>query len=66
LAPEAKKCLVLMSDRNDYLVKSVRNLRNAATLHAGYLNINDLATHDKVVMPLAALEVIKSYLGAEA
>ena len=66
LAPEAKKCLVLMSDRNDYLVKSVRNLRNAATLHAGYLNINDLVTHDKVVMPLAALEVIKSYLGAEA
>jgi ribosomal protein L4 len=55
-----------MSDRNDYLVKSVRNLRNAATLHAGYLNINDLVTHDKVVMPLAALEVIKSYLGAEA
>ena len=65
LAPDAKKYLLLMSDSNDHLVKSVRNLSNAATLHAGYLNINDLATHDKVVMPLAALEVIKSYLGAE-
>ncbi len=66
LAPDAEKYLVLVSDQDDYLVKSVRNLTNAATLHAGYLNINDLATYDKVVMPLAALEVIKSYLGAEA
>ncbi len=65
LAPDAKKYLLLIPDSNDHLVKSVRNLSNAATLHAGYLNINDLATHDKVVMPLAALEVIKSYLGAE-
>jgi large subunit ribosomal protein L4 len=66
LAPDAKKYLVLVSDGNDYLVKSVRNLSDAATLHASYLNINDLATCDKVVMPLAALEVIKSYLGVEA
>ena len=66
LAPDAEKYLVLVSDRNDYLVKSVKNLTNAVTLHANYLNINDLATYDKVVMPLAALEVIKSYLGAEA
>lgn len=66
LAPDAEKYLVLVSDQDDYLVKSVRNLTNAATLHAGYLNINDLATYDKVVMPLAALEVIKSYLGGEA
>ena len=66
LAPDAEKYLVLVSDRNDYLVKSVKNLTNAVTMHANYLNINDLATYDKVVMPLAALEVIKSYLGAEA
>ena len=66
LAPDAEKYLVLVSDRNDYLVKSVKNLTNAVTLHANYLNINDLATYDKVVMPLAALEIIKSYLGAEA
>ena len=66
LAPDAEKYLVLVSNRNNYLVKSVKNLTNAVTLHANYLNINDLATYDKVVMPLDALEVIKSYLGAEA
>lgn len=65
LAPEANKYLVLMAHRDDLLVKSVRNLRNASTLHAGYLNIKDLAINDMVIMPLDSLEVIKSYLGSE-
>ena len=65
LAPEASKYLVLMAHRDDLLVKSVRNLRNASTLHAGYLNIKDLAINDMVIMPLDSLEVIKSYLGSE-
>ena len=30
---------------------------------AGYLNIRDLLTFDKVVLPLAALEIIQSNLG---
>ncbi|HAJ06347.1 MAG TPA: 50S ribosomal protein L4 [Chloroflexi bacterium] len=65
LAPEASKYLVLMAHRDDLLVKSVRNLRNASTLHAGYLNVKDLAINDIVIMPLDSLEVIKSYLGSE-
>ncbi len=65
LAPEANKYLVLMAHRDDLLVKSVRNLRNASTLHAGYLNVKDLAINDIVIMPLDSLEVIKSYLGSE-
>jgi len=40
----------------------VRNLPNAQVLHAGYLNIRDLFSHDKVIMPLGALDVIRSYL----
>ena len=65
LAPEASKYLVLMAHRDDLLVKSVRNLRNASTLHAGYLNVKDFAINDIVIMPLDSLEVIKSYLGSE-
>ena len=65
LSPESSKYLVLMAHRDDLLVKSVRNLRNASTLHAGYLNVKDLAINDIVIMPLDSLEVIKSYLGSE-
>jgi large subunit ribosomal protein L4 len=57
--------LVLLPAKDEQLERSVRNLGNARTLHAGYLNIRDLFTHDKVVMPLAALEVIQANLGQE-
>jgi large subunit ribosomal protein L4 len=39
------------------------NLASVKTLMANYLNIRDLLGYKKVVMPVAALEVIESYLG---
>ena len=39
------------------------NLANVKTLLAGYLNIRDLLSFEKVVVPVAALDVISSYLG---
>lgn len=56
--------LVLMADRNEAVENSVRNLHNAQTLRASYLNIRDLLSHDQVIIPQAALEVIQSWLGA--
>jgi large subunit ribosomal protein L4 len=57
------RTLVLLPGRDELVELSVRNLASAQTLHANYLNIRDLFSHDKVVMPLAALAVIRSYLG---
>ncbi|MBN1966151.1 MAG: 50S ribosomal protein L4 [Anaerolineae bacterium] len=57
------KTLVLMAGSDEAVTRAVRNLDYARTLHAGYLNIRDLFSHDKVVMPLDALELIQSYLG---
>jgi large subunit ribosomal protein L4 len=56
--------LVLIADRDEVAEKGMRNLPNARLLNARYLNIRDLFSHDKVVLPLASLEVIRSYLGA--
>jgi large subunit ribosomal protein L4 len=39
------------------------NLANVKTLLAGYLNVRDLLSFEKVVLPVAALDVISSYLG---
>jgi large subunit ribosomal protein L4 len=39
------------------------NLANVKTLLASYLNIRDLLNYKNVVMPVAALDVIESYLG---
>jgi large subunit ribosomal protein L4 len=55
--------LVLVTERNEAVERSVRNLPNARTLRASYLNIRDLLSHDRVIIPQDALEVIQLFLG---
>jgi large subunit ribosomal protein L4 len=57
--------LVLIGEPNTSVERSARNLADVKTLRAGYLNIRDLLGHHKIVMPMAALEVIQGYLGPE-
>jgi large subunit ribosomal protein L4 len=45
------------------VVRATNNLPDAKILLANYLNIRDLLKYDKVVLPLAAIDTIKSYLG---
>jgi large subunit ribosomal protein L4 len=58
--------LVLIPEKteaNEWVVRSTNNLPDAKALMAGYLNIRDLLTFDKLVLPLAALDVIAANLG---
>lgn len=55
--------LLLMADKDENVEKSARNIPDVKTLRANYLNIRDLLGYDKIVMPLAALEVIDQLLG---
>ncbi len=59
------KALILLSERNENVELSVRNLATARTLRASYLNIRDLLNADTLVVPLSSLEVIESLLGAD-
>jgi large subunit ribosomal protein L4 len=54
--------LVVLPGRDEQVERGVRNLANAKVLHAHYLNIRDLFSHDMVVLPLGALEVLRSFL----
>jgi large subunit ribosomal protein L4 len=58
--------LVLVSESNPAVENSVRNLSNAPTLHAAYLNVRDLLSHDRVIISQGALDVIKSFLSRAA
>lgn len=55
--------LVLVAERNENLERSVGNLENAFYLRASYLNIRDLLQYDKVIVSMAALDVIKQIWG---
>ncbi len=57
--------LLLLSDRDGDVARTARNIRDVKTLKANYLNIRDLLGYDRIVMPLAALEVINDFLGDE-
>ncbi len=55
--------LVLLPGRNDTLEAGLRNLPYAFSLHTPYLNVRDLLKYDRVIIPLASLEIIKTILG---
>ena len=57
-----ENALVLLSQGDDVVERSVRNWAHAKTLRANYLNIRDLFAFQKVVVPLAALDLIGAWL----
>jgi large subunit ribosomal protein L4 len=44
-------------------MRTIKNLDDAKVLLAGYLNIRDLFSYDKVVMPVATLDALVAKLG---
>ena len=57
--------LVLVAEKDanyDMVARSTNNLPDTKLLMANYLNIRDLLGYDKLVMPLKALDVLKSFL----
>jgi large subunit ribosomal protein L4 len=60
------RVLILVPEKNeDYelVARSTKNLPDAKTLQANYLNIRDILSYEKIIMPLKALDVIETYLG---
>jgi large subunit ribosomal protein L4 len=55
--------LVLISEADENIQLSIRNLPDARYLRANYLNIRDLLKYDKVIIPLDALDIITEWLG---
>ena len=55
--------LVLLATKNEAVELSVRNLDDAMSIRANYLNMRDLLNYDKVIVPLDALDVITSLWG---
>jgi large subunit ribosomal protein L4 len=58
--------LILIPEKNDayeLVERSARNLPDAKTVMANYVNIRDLLTYDRLVLPLPALDVLVTLLG---
>jgi large subunit ribosomal protein L4 len=57
--------LVLLAEKDENVERSARNLADVKTLLASYLNVRDLLGYQKIVLPLAALEVISGFLAMD-
>jgi len=58
--------LVVLPEKDgtyETVMRSAGNLANTKVLLAGYLNIRDLFTYDKVVLPVKALDALVASLG---
>ena len=55
--------LIILPAPDELVEKSIRNLPNAKTVNALYLNVRDLLSFERVILPLGAVDVIASYLG---
>lgn len=58
-----QSALIVVTAEQQALRKSVNNLSNAHTLLVNNLNVRDLLNYDKVILPLAALDVVTSIWG---
>ncbi|RMF44188.1 MAG: 50S ribosomal protein L4 [Anaerolineae bacterium] len=61
-----RSALVLIPEKTasyEEVARSTRNLPYAKALLATYLNVRDLLGYDTLVLPVAALDVLSSYLG---
>jgi large subunit ribosomal protein L4 len=58
--------LVVMPEKDqtyEIVMRSADNLVDAKVLLAGYLNIRDLFSYDKLVLPVKALDALVANLG---
>lgn len=57
--------LIVLAKPDDNVEKSARNLPDAKTLPANYLNVQDLLGFDRLILPWEAIGAITSHLGGE-
>jgi len=59
----SQSALILTEEQDRNVELSARNAADVKALRANYLNIRDLLGHQKLVMPLSALDVVSGNLG---
>ncbi|MDZ4159732.1 MAG: 50S ribosomal protein L4 [Anaerolineaceae bacterium] len=55
--------LIPAKELHEGVIRSTNNIPDAKILLAGYLNIRDIMSYDKLVMPVATVETIAAHLG---
>lgn len=57
--------LIVLGNKEDGLVRSMRNIKGVKTTQAAYLNVYDVMNSDVIVIDKAALESVGTWLGGD-
>jgi large subunit ribosomal protein L4 len=63
-ACDGNSTLVLLSERNEAVERSIRNLSDARYLRSAYLNVRDLLGFERLVLTMDALDSVVAHLGS--
>lgn len=58
-----KKALIVMDEKNDNVVKSVRNIPNVETISVNTLNVYDILNYDSFIITKAAVKKVEEVYG---
>jgi large subunit ribosomal protein L4 len=61
-----ESAVILIPNKNptyEMIIRSASNLVGTKTMLANYLNIRDLLSYDKIILPIQSLDVISAHLG---
>jgi len=58
--------LILLPEANDAVERSISNLPDVKYLLAAYANVRDLLQYDRLIIPVASLDVLTRILGKKA
>jgi large subunit ribosomal protein L4 len=61
-----ESAVILIPEKNptyETIIRSASNLADTKTMLANYLNIRDLLSYDKIILPVQSLDVISAHLG---
>jgi len=61
-----QKVLMIVSERNENVYLSARNVENLRLISANNLNVYDLLAADRLVVTASALDMVKEVYGDEA
>lgn len=61
----SNSALIVLPGQDTVVEKSVRNLADVKALHAHYLNVRDLLGYEKLILPVAAIDVLVDILSSE-
>ena len=64
-AADLHRVLIVVSVKDELVLRATNNLQNVKAIQANYLNVYDILNADKVLLSKKSLDILKSWLGKE-